>query len=421
MRQNAANWLDLAAKVWHFRRDVLAPKDAEDLAGRQGSLRQMLRERADAGKLKLGIESLEGALRRTGGAIYPKTSLTENVEFFLVAAIIILGIRTYFVQPFKIPTNSMWPTYYGMTAEYLPPEAPAPGFLTRAFRFAAFGAQRREAIAPRSGAVSAPFFRNRRMAYTLRSARSWLIFPAQVKEYTFLVDGEPTSVRVPQDFNEFDSIVVRTFFGTQAAFDAYWDRLYRSGQLAEQVVRLDESGNNFVQAVTVPLPKTVQAGEPVVRFDLLTGDQLFVDRVSYHFTQPKVGQGFVFRTGHIAGIDQDQYYIKRLVGVPGDVLEIKSPYLYRNGRPIAGAEAFDLNAKQVSPYGGYTYGDTLYGAHYLFKGQTLQVPPNFFFAMGDNSANSSDGRVWGFVPAKDVVGRPLFIYYPFTRRWGPAR
>jgi signal peptidase I len=41
--------------------------------------------------------------------------------------------------------------------------------------------------------------------------------------------------------------------------------------------------------------------------------------------------------------------------------------------------------------------------------------------MGDNSGNSADGRYWGFVPAADVIGRPLFIYYPFTRRWGPAR
>ena len=44
-----------------------------------------------------------------------------------------------------------------------------------------------------------------------------------------------------------------------------------------------------------------------------------------------------------------------------------------------------------------------------------------FFAMGDNSPNSADGRVWGFVPAMDVVGRPLFVYYPFTSHWGPAR
>jgi len=42
-------------------------------------------------------------------------------------------------------------------------------------------------------------------------------------------------------------------------------------------------------------------------------------------------------------------------------------------------------------------------------------------AMGDNSYNSLDGRFWGYVPAKDAMGRPLFIYYPFSKRWGPAR
>jgi signal peptidase I len=49
------------------------------------------------------------------------------------------------------------------------------------------------------------------------------------------------------------------------------------------------------------------------------------------------------------------------------------------------------------------------------------VPAQAFFALGDNSRDSQDGRYWGFVPEKDVIGRPLFIYYPFTRRWGPAR
>ena len=127
MRDNASNWLELASKVWSYRRDQLSEKDSDELVGRTRDLKRLLKDRADAARLKLGIESLEGALGRTGGAIYPKTSLVENVEFFLVAAIVILGIRTYFVQPFKIPTNSMWPTYYGMVAENLPPGSPAPG------------------------------------------------------------------------------------------------------------------------------------------------------------------------------------------------------------------------------------------------------------------------------------------------------
>jgi len=421
MRQNAANWLELAEKVWHFRRDVLTGAEGEELSRRRNGLKQLLQEKADAGKLKLGIEALEGVLRRTGGAIYPKTSLTENVEFFLVAAIVILGIRAYFVQPFKIPTNSMWPTYFGMTAENFPAGAPAPAWPARIFRLLAFGAQRREAIAPRSGEVTAAFFSNRRMAFTAKSGRTWLIFPSRMKEYTFYADGAPVTLRVPYDFNEFDSLLVETFFGSQAAFDAYWEDQYRKGRFVEREVQLDENGGNFIRALVLPLPRRVQAGEPIVRFDLMTGDQLFVDRVSYHFMRPRVGQGFVFRTGKIPGIGQDEYYIKRLVGTPGDVLEVKAPVLYRNGRPITGAAAFELNARRVPPYGGYTFGDSLYGARYLFKGQTATVPPGGFFAMGDNSANSSDGRVWGFVPAKEVVGRPLFIYYPFTRRWGLAR
>jgi signal peptidase I len=164
--------------------------------------------------------------------------------------------------------------------------------------------------------------------------------------------------------------------------------------------------------------KTVRAGERVMAFDILTGDQLFVDRMSYHFVRPSVGSGFVFRTGNIEGIFRtygDQYYIKRLVGVPGDTLEIKEHTLMRNGAPITGAAAFDKNAKQQDNYVGYR------NEGLLARDAKITIKPNEFFAMGDNSANSADGRYWGTVPAKDVVGRPIFVYYPFTRHWGPAR
>jgi len=137
--------------------------------------------------------------------------------------------------------------------------------------------------------------------------------------------------------------------------------------------------------------------------------------MSYHFVRPTVGQGFVFRTGQIPGIGQEQYYIKRLVGTPGDKLEIRDFALYRNGAPITGSIAFEKNARQADNYVGYrNYRD-------LAEGLTMTVPPENFLALGDNSANSEDGRSWGYVPAKEAVGRPLFIYYPFTKRWGPAR
>ena len=220
MRENASNWLEVASRVWNFRRDRLTASESDELVQRTEGLRKLLAERADAARLKLGIESLEGILARTGGAVYPKTSLGENVEFFLVAAIVILGIRTYFVQPFKIPTNSMWPTYYGMTAETFKPGEAAPNLAMRAIRFAAMGAQRHEIVAPKDGEVTVPFFMVgttlKYVAYTLKPGRSWLVFPTKLREYTFYVDGVPTSVRTsPRTSSGLDDVLRESFFPGQ--------------------------------------------------------------------------------------------------------------------------------------------------------------------------------------------------------------
>lgn len=429
MRTNAANWLELAHKVWNYRQDVLGTRESEELLGKMGDLRRLVRENADAANLKLGIEALEGVLVRTGGAIYPKTSLVENVEFFLVAAIVILGIRTYFVQPFKIPTNSMWPTYFGMTAENFPPGSPAPNVLDRAFRFAAFGAVGRTMIAPKSGEVSVPLLRlttgDYEIPFTKKPGRKWFIIPTVVKEYTFMVDGEPATVQLPEDFGdiEFNDLVFNTFYPNKAALDAQVSKMEAAGRVEEVSMQRDQKGG-FYMALLVPMGRTVRAGDPILRFDVLAGDQLFVDRISYQFMRPQVGQGFVFRTDHIPEIERqygDQYFVKRLIGGPGDKVEIRQPMIYRNGAPITGAKAFTLNADKTPPYRGYfnaTHDDERY--QMLYPGQQITVPDDGYLAMGDNSHDSFDGRYWGFVPKKDVIGRPIFIYFPFTKRWGPA-
>lgn len=431
MRENADNWLELADKVWHYRRDQLNENERKDLLGRTDALRQARKERADAGKLKLLIEELENTLRRTGGRIYPKTALVENVEFFLVAAIVILGVRTYFVQPFKIPTNSMWPSYYGMTPLVYKTPAEEPGIAQKVFRFLAFGAKNYHVVAPDSGEISADFFEGGILAYTEVPGRRWLVMPATFHEYTLQVNGSPVKIQVPEDFR-FDEVVQEAFFGgSQATLIGQLQK-----ELQKGIKGVDERGTvesrvisvrpgGLSRVVRIPLGKTVGKGETLLAFDLLTGDQLFVDRISYHFMRPQVGQGFVFRTGNIPGIAEtagDQYYIKRLIGLPGDTLQIKEPMIWRNGSPIQGAAAFEKNAHREGLYRGYFNGNAANGARLLLTpDEKLTVPARSFFAMGDNSGNSSDGRYWGFVPAKDVVGRPLFVYYPFTRRWGPAR
>src|SRR3954471_14829750 len=161
MRQNAANWLEVADRVYKFRRDQLTDDENQRLLAAVGTVRQRLKEKSDAPKLKLAVESLEGVLRATGGRIYPQGALVENVEFFLVAAIVILGLRAYFIQPFKIPTNSMWPTYYGMTGEVFVSEKDEPSAIGRAVRLAAFGATRRSVDAPEEGDVWIPVGGNR--------------------------------------------------------------------------------------------------------------------------------------------------------------------------------------------------------------------------------------------------------------------
>ncbi len=425
MRANAANWLELSSKVYHYRRDLMTDAERGALQQATETVRRQLRDKADSSKLKLGIESLEGVLRRVGGTHCPKSSWTENVEFFLVAAIVILGVRAYFVQPFKIPTNSMWPSYNGMTSEAFLKPADEPGRLQEALRMVTVGAWPCRLDAPADGEVLIPIGGAESRGYVhsrIVAGRSWLVLPTQVRKYTLLVDDQPVSVRVPLDF-DFDWAVYDAFLTEGKAFNpenlgAAIRHKFDSGA----IVTRDVDGEPLR---CIRTGKYVKTGERVFSFDKLTGDQLFVDRFSYNFVKPTVGDGFVFRTGNIPVLGErygDQYYIKRLVGTPGDVMEVREPVLYRNGRPISGSAAFDRNAHRTGHYTGYFNGhpDDRYPNAQLFAGQKITVPPAGYLAMGDNSANSQDGRYWGFVPAKDVVGRPLVIYYPFTTRWGVA-
>jgi signal peptidase I len=416
-RHDAQNWLHLAQKIIHFRRDQLPPPELHAVHQAAHELRTRLRERADAARLKMAMEQLEACLRRSGGVYYPKSSLVDHLEFLLVAAILFLGIRAFFVQPFKIPTNSMWPSYYGMTHEIFRSKDEEPGAISRAFRFAAFGATGRRVDAPVEGEIKLLLARTENGGISLLQeevpGRRWLVLPAKASRYTLLVGKTPVTVTLPPDFR-FDKVLGESFFGRGAGFTHVLTKAASEGRWTSNFPVTYRGRQMMVPVIEIPTGVRVRAGERVVSFDILTGDQLFVDRVSYHFFRPAVGDGFVFRTGNIPGIGRDQYYIKRLVGTPGDTLEVKSPVLLRNGKPIEGAGAFGKNARREGLYPGYT------NAWDLAVGKTVTVPERCFYAMGDNSPDSSDSRAWKFVPADDVVGRPLFIYYPFTRRWGPA-
>lgn len=400
MRSHATNWLELAEKVEDYRSDVLPAADLTELQHAQQKLKKQLRDKADASELKLSIEHLEEVLRKTGGSFYPKKSLVEYVEFFLVAAIVILGIRAYFVQPFKIPTNSMWPSYNGMTADIFRSSEEEPGTAMQGVRFISQLAKPVRVDAPASGTVKII------LPHREVQGRKWFVIPAKLREVELRVGNTPVRFTVPADFN-IDQLLSDVFFPDLDGWPS------RSDPRVHQV-----AGRGYVIDTDV----RAKTGDRILAFDILTGDQLFVDRISYHFVKPSVGDGFVFRTKSLTrlharmppGTPKDQYYIKRLVGVPGDELEIKEPVLYRNGEPIEGAEAFGKNARREDNFPGYRNEED------MERGDIIRVPEDHYFALGDNSASSLDGRYWGAIPAEDVVGRPLFIYYPFTSHWGIA-
>ena len=166
---------------------------------------------------------------------------------------------------------------------------------------------------------------------------------------------------------------------------------------------------------------TYRRGDIIARGAIDTGDQVFVDKFSYNFVKPHNGDVFVFRTDHIFGIVVDPetgapFFIKRLAGLPGDALRIDPPLLYINGKLGSGL-GFRRVMSAKLPYGGYTQGHD-----YMARPEdSYAVPEHRYFALGDNSRNSFDSRYWGPVPEENLVGRGLFVYWPFNRHWGIIR
>ena len=444
LRSAAKNWLYLGHKVYNFRKDELTSAEISELARRIDELRVVVKTKpADAGKLKLSIEAMEDHMRKVGGAFYPQSSLGENVDFALYFLIIYLGFTAFFIKPFKIPTNSMWPTYHGMTSEVWTEENKAPGIANRTLRLLAHGAIRYEMKAPADGELLIPVEMGRRgsgVAIDLPTAtvskRHHLIIPGKGVGYTFEVGGKPVLFKVPRDFDlargmpmngvQGESVLGKAWFPDEPSF---WDAIQKrivDGQVARRgSITLPDGRIKEVAMIRTRM--RFKKGDTMLSFDIHTGDQLFVDRMSYHFVRPKVGDGFVFRTGEIRNLSAsgDKYYIKRLAGTPGDTMKIEDERLLVNGDPATGSIAFSNNNSKEPPYDGYFNSDprqTASGFRGLLRnGEEVSVPDDAYVALGDNSAHSYDSRGWGYVPESMIVGRPVMIFYPFTKRFGPAK
>lgn len=136
---------------------------------------------------------------------------------------------------------------------------------------------------------------------------------------------------------------------------------------------------------------------------LMINDRIFVNKFIYKFEDIDVGDIIVFKTKGIPKIENPEkpYFIKRVVGLPEDTLEIgKDGFLYRNGKKIVEPPIFLEN--RYFPFREHSP-------------QKFTVPDGHLMVFGDNSRDSYDSRGWGYVPIENVVGRAMFRYWPLSR------
>ena len=340
--------------------DILDVKTKQDLQTVRAELKDLI-SRCDPAESK-AVSSCEARLER----LMPKNDLSRKIRNFLdvlvVACTVAGGIRALYIQPFRIPTSSMQPTLFGI--HYVDREASKPflGPLTR------------------------------------------MMMPIQASAAKVQVKSDGL---VSTEYRMRSKNIISTVSDFHIGQDVYTV----PGDYLAQILRY------------LPKPKPFyREGDIFCDGWLSTGDHVFVERFSLFFRPFKRGDVIVFNTENISSPTQPlggYYYIKRLVGLPGDTLQISDNILMirpkgeKEFRPAW--EFSDAFKKVYSLKGGYQ-GHKADGL--LSLGGELTVPDGHYFALGDNTNFSLDGRNWGFIPRRNMVGLAVMIFWPISRRWG---
>lgn len=138
---------------------------------------------------------------------------------------------------------------------------------------------------------------------------------------------------------------------------------------------------------------------------LQVGDKIFIFRLPYLYNAtPELGDIIVFRPPESAGENgkEDIYYVKRVVGLPGDIVSIDNHRLYINEQEVREPEVFQHIQYESFPR----------LPKYL---ESVQVPEYEVLVFGDNSADSVDSRYWGPVPLRNITGEVFLRFWPFSR------
>ena len=370
-------------KFLRYNDDLIADEKKDGIEQKRTAFETALKNReAKRKELETLAEDLTETCKKSVKD-YKTSAWKENVEVVFVAVVIAMGIRAYFIQQFKIPTGSMQPTLNGIIA--YPTQEMNPNS---------------EYSAPNDYEKPALPKRLWDKFWYGRTHVEWIV--------------EEDDVLVLNDSNIYTKnhliFFPRTYLVTQNGkkFSAPGTRSRIMGLLNTQLFR-SPGFSKIIQ---------VQRGQTIAEGFVDTGDQLVVNKFAYHWVTPSRDDVFVFNTQGIpkiqAGLDDprqgSQHYIKRLVGEPGDTLEIKPPELWVNGE-IGQGPGMRRVMSQEGRFSGYT----------LMGTRSTTLPEKKYWAMGDNSKSSSDSRDWGTVPQEDIVGRAAFVYYPFGHHFGKVK
>jgi signal peptidase I len=152
---------------------------------------------------------------------------------------------------------------------------------------------------------------------------------------------------------------------------------------------------------------TLHCARPAQGCEAATSDRVLANRFIYRFRSPKRGEIVVFQTPHLAlqECGSEGTFVKRLIGLPGEVWEERDGFVYINGKrlnePYVKASRRDtdtLGLMDLPPRHTYT-----------------RIPKGYYLMMGDNRSSSCDSRRWGLVPRKNLIGKVFATYWPPSR------
>jgi len=398
--RDATNLCKHVGKIVNEQRDLLSQQAIDNVSRAVGEVRNAIALKADPKALRKQMANLEQTAEKWLKS-YPHASVRENIEVVLVAVAVALGIRTFFLQPFKIPTGSMQPTLYGIVCEDLrdDPSVRIPSSWRRVLDLVWSGVSYRHVVAEADG-----------MLEEIEPARQ--VFPF-ISRQSFKVGGKWHPVWFP-----VANLSPR-----------------RPGVSPEKAFLLDYAG--------IEPEHLYRRGDDLIKLKISNGDHLFVDRLTYNFRRPERGEILVFKTAGIRSpftglpaMPQDQFYVKRMVAMGSEQVRIGNDrHLVINRQRLEQSTPHFENVYSFDPrlparenhYSGHL-NDTmaaLYGRPGLaplFPDEKTEVTvrPNHYMVMGDNTMNSSDSRTWGDFSRTNVIGKYFFVYWPFSSRFGWA-